>query len=149
MEDILNKIILNKTKDKSPDKKDNISFDILDLELNLKIEREKTKQLELIKDIRKIEKSIKEKELYCKRKQTVVISDSDSNTDSDSDSDLDSDLESDLDSDTENNCKKYNNIVTTEKTTIDLKDSIKSDTISLCSVDSDYNYTDEIEINIK
>ncbi len=149
MEDILNKIILNKTKDKSPDKKENINFDRLDLELNLKIEREKTKQLELIKDIRKIEKSIKEKELYCKRKQTVIISDSDSNTDNDSDldTDLDTDLDSDLDSDLDNS--KNNNIETIKKTIIDLKDSIKSDTISLCSVDSDYNYNDEIEINIK
>jgi hypothetical protein len=52
MEDIINKIVVNK-KD--------VVFDRIEMEINLKIEKEKTKQLELIKDIIKIEKSIKEK----------------------------------------------------------------------------------------
>ena len=71
MEDIINKIVVNK--------KDSV-FDRIELELNFKIEKEKTKQLELIKDIRKIEKSIKEKELYCKRKKIVYMDDCDSDS---------------------------------------------------------------------
>ena len=62
MDDIINKIYINKNSISNID-----VFDKINGELTLKIEQEKTKQLELIKDIKKIEKSIKEKELYCKR----------------------------------------------------------------------------------
>ncbi len=118
MEDIINKIVVNK-KD--------VIFDRIELEINLKIEKEKTKQLELIKDIRKIEKSIKEKELYCKRKKTIFVDNSD-----ESDLESDSESESDLASDSESEI-------------ID-KFSDKNDSISLCSFDSDYDIEREIDI---
>ncbi len=147
MEDILNKIVLNR----NTDKKDIISYDRLELEINLKIEREKTKQLELIKDIRKIEKSIKEKELYCKRKQTVIISDDDSDDSDLSDSDLsDSDLSSN-DSDYKKVNNKTHNLSHTNNS-VNLNNNnnnivnLKSETISLCSIDSDCDYDNEIEI---
>ncbi len=124
MEDIINKIVVNK--------KDAV-FDRIELEINLKIEKEKTKQLELIKDIRKIEKSIKEKELYCKRKKTLYMDNSD---DTESDSDLDTDSDSDTDSETEHD--KSNIIIN--------KNYDKNDTISLCSIDSDYDIEREIDI---
>ncbi len=124
MEDIINKIVVNK--------KDAI-FDRIELELNLKIEKEKTKQLELIKDIRKIEKSIKEKELYCKRKKTLYMDNSD---DTESDSDLDTDSDSDTDYETEHDNR---NIIIN-------KNYDKNDTISLCSIDSDYDIEREIDI---
>jgi hypothetical protein len=129
MEDIINKIVVNK--------KDAI-FDRIELELNLKIEKEKSKQLELIKDIRKIEKSIKEKELYCKRKKTLFSDEYDSNSD-DNSSDSNTDSESEDDSESiskksnKNNKNKNNN-------------SDKNDTISLCSIDSDYDIEKEIDI---
>ncbi len=124
MEDIINKIVVNK--------KDAV-FDRIELEINLKIEKEKTKQLELIKDIRKIEKSIKEKELYCKRKKTLYMDNSD---DTESDSDLDTDSDSDTDYETEHDNR---NIIIN-------KNYDKNDTISLCSIDSDYDIEREIDI---
>ena len=128
MEDIINKIIVNK-------KEKDFTFDRIEMELNLKIECEKTKQLELIKDIRKIEKSIKEKELYCKRKKTLYMDNSD-DTESESDSDSDLDLDTDTESETEH--AKSNIIIN--------KNYDKVDTISLCSIDSDYDIEREIDI---
>ncbi len=131
MEDIINKIVVNK--------KDAI-FDRIELELNLKIEKEKSKQLELIKDIRKIEKSIKEKELYCKRKKTLFADEYDSNSDDNStDSNTDSESEDDEESISEKSLKKYNKN----------NNSDKNDTISLCSIDSDYDIEKEIDIQFK
>ncbi len=128
MEDIINKIVVNK-KD--------VIFDRIELELNLKIEKEKTKQLELIKDIRKIEKSIKEKELYCKRKKTLFTDDYDSNSDDNSsDSNTDTDTDTDTESISEKSVKKYNRNLNFDK----------NDTISLCSIDSDYDIEKEIDI---
>ena len=125
MEDIINKIVVNKR---------DIVFDRIELELNLKIEKEKTKQLELIKDIRKIEKSIKEKELYCKRKKTLYMDDYESDNSSD-----ESDTDSDSDSD-DNSSEIIQN-----KTLIS-NEVEKNDTLSLCSVDSDYDIEKEIDI---
>ena len=49
MDDIINKLISNKNE---------INFEQIELEINLKIQCEKTKQLQLIKDIKNIEKKI-------------------------------------------------------------------------------------------
>ena len=133
MEDIINKIVVNK-KD--------VVFDRIELELNLKIEKEKTKQLELIKDIRKIEKSIKEKELYCKRKKTLYMDDYESDNSSD-DSDSDSDSASDSDNNTESNDNSSEII---ENKTLISNEVEKNDTLSLCSIDSDYDIEKEIDI---
>lgn len=136
MEDIINKIVVNK-KD--------LVFDRIELELNLKIEREKTKQLEFIKDIRKIEKSIKEKELYCKRKKILYMDDYESDineTDSDeSDSD---ESDSDKNDSDENDNGSYINNISSKNTQNNKSD--KYDTISLCSMDSDYDIEKEIDI---
>ena len=122
MEDIINKIVVNK-KD--------VVFDRIELEINLKIEKEKTKQLELIKDIRKIEKSIKEKELYCKRKNTIFMDNSD---ESESESESESEEDSSDTSDTES-----------ESNILINKNSDKIDSISLCSFDSDCDIEREID----
>jgi hypothetical protein len=75
-------------------KKDNI-FNQLELEIAYKIEKEKTRQLELIRDIRKIEKSIKEKELYNKRKNIYTFNKSINNKyNSESESETESETES-------------------------------------------------------
>jgi hypothetical protein len=115
----MEKIISNIKKHKNTKK--NMNDEIIttiELELNYKIECEKTKQLQLIKDIRKIEKNIKEKELYNKRKNNINLNNSNSDS-SDSDS---SDSENSI-----NLCDKNN------------------DSISLCSYNSYYSYN-EIEI---
>ena len=156
MEDIISKIVVNK-KDKDKD----YIYDRIELELNLNIEREKTKQLELIKDIRKIEKTIKEKELYCKRKNTAY---SNSESESEYESNSDSDSESD---DEKINCdieykNKTNVCLTQSKSLFKQKihsDHIESfsnikrnksnnklDSISMCSIDSDYDADKEIEL---
>lgn len=127
MEDIINKIVVNK--------KDFV-FDRIELELNLKIEKEKTKQLELIKDIRKIEKSIKEKELYCKRRKTLYMDDYESDNSSD-----ESDTDSDSDSDSDDNSSE--NI---QNKTLISNEVEKNDTLSLCSIDSDYDIEKEIDV---
>jgi len=125
MEKIISNIKKNKKYKKT--KTDDL-MTTFELELNYKIECEKTKQLELIKDIRKIEKNIKEKELYNKRKNNINFTKNMCSNNSDSDSELDSDLNSDLD--LESN---------------DLQ-SIESDSISICSYNSVYSYK-EIEIS--
>jgi hypothetical protein len=127
MEDIINKIVVNKR---------DIVFDRIELELNLKIEKEKTKQLELIKDIRKIEKSIKEKELYCKRKKTLYMDDYESDNSSD-------ESDSDSDSDSDSNDNSSENI---QNKTLISNEVEKNDTLSLCSIDSDYDIEKEIDI---
>ena len=141
MEDIISKIVVNK-KDKDKD----YMYDRIELELNLKIEREKTKQLELIKDIRKIEKTIKEKELYCKRKNTTY---------SNSESEYDSDSDSELDSESESECKNTTNFYLTQSKSSFIgcisnikrnKSNNKLDSISMCSIDSDYDVDKEIEL---
>jgi len=126
MDDILDKIIVNKKE------KRDVVFDRIELELNLKIEIEKTKQLELIKDIRKIEKSIKEKELYCKRSTNISLYNSSNDSSDESCSDDDCSISTDSDSDDDNLNEddiKYNN-----------------DSISLCSVDSECDVDNEVEI---
>ena len=125
MEKIISNIKKNKKFKKT--KTDDL-MTTFELELNYKIECEKTKQLELIKDIRKIEKNIKEKELYNKRKNNINFTKNMCSNNLDSDSELDSDLNSDLD--LESN---------------DLQ-SIESDSISICSYNSVYSYK-EIEIS--
>ena len=120
MDDIISKIVINK-KDK-----DQI-YDRIEMELNLKIEVEKTKQLELIKDIRMIEKSIKEKELYCKRSNNTI-----------------SDCESEYNSESDDDSSDDNNSEFSEEEITYKKDY---DSISLCSIDSNYDIENEIEIN--
>jgi len=123
----MEKIIKNIKKNKIKNHKDDLLTSI-ELELNYKIECEKTKQLQLIKDIRKIEKNIKEKELYTKRKNNINFSKStefESDSESDSESDFESDSELELESEYDKN-----------------KDN---DSISLCSYNSSYSYN-EIEI---
>ncbi len=95
MEDIIKKIQnTNSNKNKNNLKKDNI-FNQLELEIAYKIEKEKTRQLELIRDIRKIEKSIKEKELYNKRKNIYTFNKSINNKyNSESESETESETES-------------------------------------------------------
>lgn len=70
----MEKIIKNISKNMSNKKnKNNKNNDVIqfELELNYKIECEKTKQLQLIKDIKKIEKNIREKEIYNKSKKIL------------------------------------------------------------------------------
>ena len=124
MDELLNKIV-------KKNKKKDISINQLELELQLKIEVEKTKQLELIKDIKKIEKSIKQKELYSKRNMCTKLSDSSINSDYD----------------TENDSSDDDNSIDNES--LSDRDSSNSDTLSMCSIDSDHNFDDiykEIEI---
>jgi hypothetical protein len=126
MNDILNKIVKSKSNNK---KKDNV-YNQIELELQLKIESEKTKQLELIKDIKKIEKSIKQKELYSLRNKMCCKKLSGSSFESNDSYDY-SESESDSESETEYSCDN------------------SDDTLSLCSIDSDFSisYLDkEIEI---
>jgi hypothetical protein len=126
----MEKIISNIKKHKNTKK--NINDEIIttiELELNYKIECEKTKQLQLIKDIRKIEKNIKEKELYNKRKNNINLKKKINLNNSNSDySDTDS-----TDSDSTNS-----------ENSINLCDK-DNDSISLCSYNSYYSYN-EIEI---
>jgi hypothetical protein len=121
MEDIIKKIQnTNSNKNKNNLKKDNI-FNQLELEIAYKIEKEKTRQLELIRDIRKIEKSIKEKELYNKRKNIYTFNKSINNK---SNSESETETESETESESEDN---------------------NLDSISMCSDSSDISYK-EIEI---
>jgi hypothetical protein len=121
MNEIFNKIVKKNNKN-------DISFNQFELELQLKIEIEKTKQLELIKDIKKIEKSIKQKELYSKRNKIYCSN----HNHSEDESDLDSDLNS-----SNNDCESNNS-------------ESNNDTLSMCSsIDSDIEFNDlqeEIEI---
>lgn len=128
MDELLNKIV-------KKNKKKDISINQLELELQLKIEVEKTKQLELIKDIKKIEKSIKQKELYSKRNMCTKLSGSSINSDYDTENDSIDDSNDD------------DNSIDNES--LSDKDSSNSDTLSMCSIDSDHNFDDidkEIEI---
>jgi hypothetical protein len=121
MEDIIKKIQnTNSNKNKNNLKKDNI-FNQLELEIAYKIEKEKTRQLELIRDIRKIEKSIKEKELYNKRKNIYTFNKSINNK-------CNSESESETDSETDSESEDTN-----------------IDSISMCSDSSEISYK-EIEI---
>lgn len=125
MDELLNKIV-------KKNKKKDISINQLELELQLKIEVEKTKQLELIKDIKKIEKSIKQKELYAKRNNCTKLSGSSINSDYDTDESNDS-----------NDLNDDDDLISNDS------DSHKSDSLSMCSIDSEYNFDDidkEIEI---
>ena len=132
MDELLNKIV-------KKNKKKDISINQLELELQLKIEVEKTKQLELIKDIKKIEKSIKQKELYSKRNMCTKLSGSSINSDYDTENDSIDDSNDDDNS--------IDNSIDNES--LSDKDSSNSDTLSMCSIDSDHNFDDidkEIEI---
>jgi len=133
MEDIIKKI-QNINSNKNNLKKDNI-FNQLELEIAYKIEKEKTRQLELIRDIRKIEKSIKEKELYNKRKNIYTFNKSinnksNSESETDSESETYSESETDSESETESESESEDNNL---------------DSISMCSDSSNISYK-EIEI---
>lgn len=137
--------------------------DKINLEIALKIEKEKTRQLELLRDIKKIEKTIKEKELYLKRNKSVCLSElfqkknNKNNSESDSESDSDYNCESDSDSESESNSESDSDSDSESKSHIDfIRDCInikckkinkECDTISLSSIDSDYDYEKEININ--
>ena len=112
----------------------------LELELNYKIECEKTKQLQLIKDIRKIEKNIKEKELYNKRKNNINFSKKNNNNycESESSDITDSECDSSDLSDSE-----YDSSDLSESSEFQINKD--NDSISLCSYNSSYSYN-EIEI---
>ena len=134
MNEIFNKIVKKNNKN-------DITFNQFELELQLKIEIEKTKQLEFIKDIKKIEKSIKQKELYSKRNKIYCSnhnhSEDNSESYSDLDSDLNSDLESDLESDLDPDLDSSNN------------SEFNNDTLSMCSsIDSDIEINDLLEVEI-
>lgn len=112
----------------------------IELELNYKIECEKTKQLQLIKDIRKIEKNIKEKELYNKRKNNINFSKKNNNNycESESSDITDSECDSSDLSDSE-----YDSSDLSESSEFQINKD--NDSISLCSYNSSYSYN-EIEI---
>ena len=149
MDEIINKLIkTEKKKNKKDSKKDVITFNQIELEIQLKIETEKTKQLELIKDIKKIEKSIKQKELYnrrtyfsCKKciQHKLDCDDDVTNTDTDSES-----FTSDNDFDTKSLCRNSDITIDSISTTD------HDDSLSLCSsdIESDNNteYYTEVDI---
>ena len=167
MDEIINKLIKSDkhiSKKNSNKNKQGITFNQLELEIQLKIETEKTKQLELIKDIKKIEKSIKYKELYNKRSyfscKKCINSNNKSYPNSENDSDSDSDTDSDnYDSETDfyitdtddteisenlepQNVKKF--IKSSNSSTSDNDDSL-----SMCSSDTDiFNFNDYEEIDV-
>lgn len=126
------------------------------LELNLKIEREKTRQLELLKDIKKIEKSIKEKELYIKRNKSVCLSsflkknkkytESESGTEIETESE--SEIESEFESETESESDYQKTDFILDCINIKCIKKKENDTISISSLDSDYDYDREINIEI-
>jgi hypothetical protein len=137
MDELLNKIV-------KKNKKKDISINQLELELQLKIEVEKTKQLELIKDIKKIEKSIKQKELYAKRNICTKLSGSSINSEYDTDDIDDTD---DSDDTNDDNSNDDDDLISNDKSYCD-SDSHNSDTLSMCSIDSDYNF-DEVDKEIE
>ncbi len=121
------------------------------IKMQLKIEIEKTKQLELLKDIKRIEKSIKEKELYLKRNNSVCLTDllkknKKHTSNSESESEIDSELENESISDSDSDCENYNKNFIRECINIRCKKNVDYDSLSLSSVDSNYNYEDEINI---
>lgn len=135
----------------------------LELELNLKIEKEKTRQLELLKDIKKIEKSIKEKELYIKRNKSVClsnflkknkkyVSDTESETESETETESEFDSESDNSESESDNCESETEYQKKDfiLDCINIKCIKKKDidTISISSLESDYDYDKEINVEI-
>jgi hypothetical protein len=163
MDDILNKLLKMDKKNKKE-----ITLNQIELEIQLKIENEKTKQLELLKDIKKIEKSIKQKELYNKRtyftcrkciKNSKVYS---SDTESDTETETETEILSIISTDDETNMstselKKYmlNDDITDddnedEDTDTD-NNSKNSDSLSMCSSDTEdeiYHSLEYEEIDI-
>ncbi len=135
MEDIIKKIQKNK---KTNIKSDSV-FNQIELEITYKIEREKTRQLELIRDIRKIEKSIKEKELYNKRKNIYSFNKSSTNNKhyNNSDSEMCSDIETDIESNSESDSESDSDLDSEKNSDID--------SISMYSDSSNISYK-EIEI---
>jgi hypothetical protein len=141
----MEKIISNIKKNKKIKK--NINDGLMttfELELNYKIECEKTKQLQLIKDIRKIEKNIKEKELYNKRKNNINF---DKKMSSDYTDSCESDLSDSDNSDNSDNSDKSDNSDNSDNSDkfSEYKNNKDDDSISLCSYNSSYSYN-EIEI---
>jgi hypothetical protein len=124
------------------------------LELNYKIEKEKTKQLELLKDIKKIEKSIKQKELYIryyKNKKQYTSNNCDFETNSETDSETESDYEIESNYESESDLEiEYENKTDFILDCINIKCIKKRDydTLSISSYDSDYDYDKEININL-
>ncbi len=134
---------LTKSKDKKPNKKCNI----ISPEITLNIEQEKTKQLQLIKDIKRIELHLKQKESYVKKKKdyflqiSEMFNDITENSESEySDDDSQSEYNTESDSDMKNNLnikdfktksqnKKYN----TNNKSNNRKQEHEFDTISICS----------------
>jgi len=159
MDDILNKLLKMDKKNKKE-----ITSNQIELEIQLKIENEKTKQLELLKDIKKIEKSIKQKELYNKRtyftcrkciKNSKVYS---SDIESDTEYDTETEILSVISSDDETNMstselKKYmlNDDITDDENEDTNDDSKNSDSLSMCSSDTEdeiYHSLEYEEIDI-
>ena len=138
--------------------------------IELEIEREKTKQLELIKQIKKIELRLKTNENYKKKnkKQLDVYnmfnalnnntnsdnSNSDFNTDSESESDLDLDINIKSMNKYMKNTKNSHNIDSEESDYSDdeiyegINDDSNIDTISMCSSYSIEKY-EEVELIAK
>jgi hypothetical protein len=159
MDDILNKLLKMDKKNKKE-----ITSNQIELEIQLKIENEKTKQLELLKDIKKIEKSIKQKELYNKRtyftcrkciKNSKVYS---SDIEYDTEYDTETEILSVISSDDETNMstselKKYmlNDDITDDENEDTDDDSKNSDSLSMCSSDTEdeiYHSLEYEEIDI-
>ena len=158
MNSILNKIHKNHKKNLEKNLENNtIIEEQINLELELKIQIEKRKQLELIKDIKKIELNIKQKELYALSKRNKCISLSSSNSDSidniDSDvdsnveSDIESDINSNIDSDIEPGLNLESKNMQSDDENEDIDENNYGDTISLYSCDSSVYSYNEIEIN--
>lgn len=152
-------IMTTKFLTKSKDKKTNKKCNNISPEITLNIEQEKTKQLQLIKDIKKIELHLKQKESYVKKKKDYFLQISemfnDITEDSDEDEDLDLELNLDSDSDYDENLSSeeennyvYNNKMKELKTKSESNNNTKNtkknkssyknqeqefDTISICS----------------
>jgi len=152
-------------------------------EFTLKLEIEKTKQLELVRDIKKIEKSIKEKELYIKRNRTVCFmndmhrdksgrsdgseesdgsdgseeseeSDGSDGSEESEESDGSESEESDgseesEESDGSESDKSDKNYFAQTFMNMNFTKKMTHDTISLSSIDSDYDFDNEVYIDSK
>ncbi len=155
MDDILNKLLKTEKKNKKE-----ITLNQIELEIQLRIENEKRKQLELIKDIKKIEKSIKQKELYNKRtyftcRKCIKNNRSD---ESDEETDIDSDLytddelsETDYDIDDDRNIQKAK-AKKIKDNNLEKENYEDIDSLSMCTSESesesDIYYLDYDEIDI-
>lgn len=119
--------------------------------LELELQKEKTKQLEIIRDIRKLELKLKLNKNYQRNNKksfdvykmlNSLSTDKDSDSDSDNNSEKDSDIDSDSNSDSDDNSSD-------KDSDIDSDDSLINDTISMYSVKSidNYNEVDTVSYN--